>query len=208
MSEKKTALQAVMDGAKVSDRQARTALKQAVDRVTDLASVSEEKKEAIAHTAESAVHMAETQGSLFMASMAEGYVGEDKLKVGSVDVRAPAGLAGLGWGLYQMLRGNRAAGGHSLAIGNGLLGSLLASVGVKAGRTLREQKGAPAEPTATVTPLPQLEGVTALLSEPVPEVSIVEGPMREVLLTPEPESARRRRSRPPRHFTRAEPDED
>ena len=28
------------------------------------------------------VHTAETQGSLFLASMAEGYLGEDKLKIG------------------------------------------------------------------------------------------------------------------------------
>jgi len=134
---------------------------------------------------------------LFLASLAEGYFGADKLKLGSVDLRAPAGIAAMGFGLYETMSG-KASGGHALAIGNGVLGSWLASVATNAGRTLAEKRAAP-PPEPALTLIPAIQGPGAL---PEPEL---QGPMREVLLTPEaddiegwpqPRRRRRRRRRP------------
>jgi len=145
------------------------------------------------------LHSAETQGTLFLASMAEGYFGDEQLKVGGLDVRAPTALLLEGYGLYETLAG-RKGGGHALAIGNGMMGSWLASVAVKAGRTLREKRATPTQaqqpagqvpvqqgaqqPVLVMTPTAQgayqLEGPTG-----IPE-GILNGPVREVLLTPEP----------------------
>ena len=113
--------------------------------------------------------------------------------MGGLDLRAPTGLMLSGYGLYETLTGKK-GGGHALAIGNGLMGSWLASVGVNAGRTLAEKKGQPqvqqvqqqpqAQPQVIVTQgMPQPH----LLAGPsfIPEQTL-QGPVREVLLTPEP----------------------
>ena len=136
------------------------------------------------------LHTAETQGSLFLASMAEGYLGEEKLKLGSVDMRAPAALLATGYGLYQTMTGQQGAGAHVLALGNGLMGSWLASAARGAGRTLAEKKaGGGAAVVPQVQPaqvslqgLPMLSG-PSLLPDP-----FIQGPLRTVLLTP-PETA-------------------
>lgn len=176
---KQTALAAAMKGEKVSDRQAKSALGQAVTRITSLTRRANASKEAMTQTGSMVVHTAEMQGSLFLASMAEGYFGDEKLKIGAVDVRAPLAIAAQGFGLYDTMKGGKNGGAHVLALGNGLLGSWLASIGRKAGQTLASKKGA-----AGTTPalIPQLQGghpFQALLSEPA-----LSGPPREVVLTP------------------------
>jgi hypothetical protein len=98
------------------------------------------------------LHTAETQGSLFLASLAEGYLGEEKLKLGSVDLRAPVGLLAQGYGLYQTMTGQKGAGQHVLALGNGVMGSWLANVARNAGRTLAEKRAGNQAPAARAGP--------------------------------------------------------
>lgn len=186
-----SALNKAMNGDKVTDRQAKGALSQAVDKISSLTKRAQKSKEAMAETGAMVIHTAETQGSLFLSSMAEGYFGSDKLKIGAVDIRAPVGLLAQGYGLYEAMSGKGAAAGHALALGNGVMGSWLASVAVSAGRTLAEKRsgGAAPAPDLNVLPAPvQLtpSAVQGLLPPPPPVYDpVVQGPMREVLLTPE-----------------------
>ncbi len=184
-----TALQKALRGEKVTERQAQGALSQAVDRITSLTKRTDKAKEAITVTGGMVIHSAETQGTLFLASMAEGFFGKQKLELGGVDVRAPLAIVTQGYGIYEAMTGKR-GGGHALALGNGMMGSWLASVGIAAGQTLREKRNAPAQvaqqPAATVTPT--MQGTAELLSLPAPSLipePTLRGPMREVLLTPE-----------------------
>lgn len=184
-----TALHAAMKGESVTDRQAKSALGAAVDKIASLSKRAEKSKDAMLETGTQVIHTAETQGSLFLSSMAEGYLGTEKLKMGGVDVRAPVGLVAAGYGLYETMSGKK-TGGHALALGNGVLGSFLASIGIQAGRTLAEKRagGAPAPDVAalqapvTLTP----SSVQGLLPAPNPLADLeVQGALREVLLTPE-----------------------
>ena len=205
MATNTTALQAALKGDKVPERQTKSALGAAVTKIASLTRRAERSKEAMTETATAVVHTAETTGSLFLASLAEGYFGAEKLKLGSVDLRAPAGIAAVGFGLYETMSGKN-TGGHALAIGNGVLGSWLASVATNAGRTLAEKRqGSPPEPALTL--IPALQGL------PEPELR---GPLREVLLTPEHEALegdwppmprRRRRGRRPLFRREREPDD-
>jgi hypothetical protein len=185
-----TALSTAMKGGKVTERQAQSALGQAVTKIANLTKKAESSKEAMMETGTLVLHTAETQGSLFLASMAEGYLGEDKLKMGSVDVRAPVGLIAQGYGLYQTMSGQKGAGAHVLAIGNGVMGSWLATVARNAGRTLAEKKAgvgqAPVQPAA-VAPAPTaitMQGHPMLAGPSLLPEPLLAGPPREVLLTP------------------------
>lgn len=191
-SNNSSALAKAMNGDKVTDRQAKGALNQAVSKIASLTKRAQKSKEAMVETGSMVVHTAETQGSLFLSSMAEGYFGSDKLKIGAVDIRAPVGLLAQGYGLYEAMSGKSGTGGHALALGNGVMGSWLASVAVSAGKTLADKRagGAPApEPDVTSLPAPvQLtpSAVQGLLPPPPPIQDLeVQGPVREVLLTPE-----------------------
>lgn len=205
MTTKNTALSTAINGGKVSDKQAQSALGQAVDRITGLSKRAKEGKEAMVETGTMVLHTTETQGSLFLASLAEGYFGPDRLKVGAVDLRAPIGLLAQGYGLYETMAG-RKGGGHALALGNGVMGSWLASVAVNAGKLLAEKRAAQtpttpppvAEPVhAQLTVTPVMQGAPRALPAPtlIPEPHVA-GPVREVLLTEGEEVGRRR---PKRH---------
>ena len=180
-----SSLQKAVKGEKVTDRQAQGALSQAVSKISNLTKKAQKSKEAMAETGAMVIHTAETQGSLFLASMAEGYFGSDKLKVGNVDLRAPVGLLAQGYGLYETMSGKGNAGGHALALGNGVFGSWLASVAVNAGKTLAEKRGQPQAPQPQPTAIPQ---PTTMQGQGVPMLPepFMAGPVREVLLTPEP----------------------
>ena len=222
-----SALQTAMKkGAdKVPDRQTKGALGQAVDRISSLTRRADKTKAAVAQTGAKVVHTAETQGTLFLASMAEGYFGSDKLKIGGVDLRGPIAVAAQGYGLYESMSGK--GGGHSLAIGNGLMGSWLASVAVKAGQKLKDKgAAAPAPPTGMQGELPtqpttqptaqhalpavpqgiqgDVYGVvpTGVMPAPPEVVANLAGPVREVTLTPEPAAPSRTPNRDGR-FVRA-----
>lgn len=189
-----TELGKAMRGEKIEGRQAQNALGQAVNRLTNMTKRTDKTKEAIATTGSMVVHTAETQGTLFLASMAEGYLGSDKLKVGGLDLRAPVAVLAQGFGLYEAMSGKK-GGGHSLALGNGLMGSWLASVAVSAGQTLRDKRGG-AQPAANqpqvqqaqvVAVTPAMQGAPEMLALPAPSLipePSVRGPLREVLLTP------------------------
>ncbi len=180
-----SSLQKAVKGEKVTDRQAQGALSQAVSKISNLTKKAQKSKEAMAETGAMVIHTAETQGSLFLASMAEGYFGSDKLKVGNVDLRAPVGLLAQGYGLYETMSGKGNAGGHALALGNGVFGSWLASVAVNAGKTLAEKRGQPQAPQPQPAVIPQ---PTTMQGQGVPMLPepFMAGPVREVLLTPEP----------------------
>jgi len=213
-----TELEKAIKGEKVSDKQTKTALGQAIKKISTLSKKAEGSKLALKDTGSAVLATAETHGSLFLASMAEGYLGPDKIKVGAVDVRAPIALVGMGWGLYEVATGGP-GGAHALAVGNGLMGSWLASVATQAGRTLAEKKGggAPAE-TTPATPQPSIQG-ELLPPPPVPIQALpqpgVSGDFgedddaREVVLTPEAEveevHVRRRRPPKPRGRRRGRP---
>jgi len=197
-----TALQTAMQGGKVSDKAAQSALSQAVGRIANLTKKANTSKEAMVETGSLVVHTAETQGSLFLASMAEGYLGEEKMKLGSVDLRAPVGLLAQSYGLYQTMTGQRGAGSHVLALGNGVMGSWLANVARNAGKTLAEKRAGTQRPADM--PVVMVQGALpapSLIPEPT-----LSGPMREVLLTPERERRRVRRAR--RRFVRARRQDD
>jgi hypothetical protein len=200
-----TALQTAMKKGpdKVPDRQAKGALGQAVDKIASLTRRADKTKAAVAQTGAKVVHTAETQGSLFLASMAEGYFGGEKLKLGGVDVRGPVAIVAQGFGLYESMSGK--GGGHSLAIGNGLMGSWLASVAVKAGQKLKDGKSdAPPAPTGMQGELP---GITPTGVLPAPPQSVdLAGPVREVTLTPEPATPSRTTSSRDGRFVRARTD--
>lgn len=178
-------LQKAVKGEKVTDRQAQGALSQAVTKISSLTKKAQKSKEAMAETGAMVIHTAETQGSLFLASMAEGYFGSEKLKIGNVDLRAPVGLLAQGYGLYETMSGKGNAGGHALALGNGVFGSWLASVAVNAGKTLAEKRGQPQAPQPQPAAIPQ---PTTMQGQGVPMLPepFIAGPVREVLLTPEP----------------------
>src|SRR5690606_6527046 len=111
-----------------------------------------------------------------------------------------------GYGIYQTMTGQKGAGAHVLALGNGIMGSWLASVARGAGRTLAEKRaGGGARPGNVL-----IQGGHAMLPAPGLDASL-QGQMREVLLTPEPsahEDERRRRRRGGRgRFVRASGDD-
>lgn len=148
----KSALLQAMEGKDLSERQSQSALGEAMKQITSLTKRVSTNKETLAETGTNLAHSAETMGTVFMASMAEGYFGSEKLKVGGVDLRAPLGLAAQGYGLYEIMNG-RDSGGHALAMGNGLTGSWLAQLGRQAGEAVRESgekkaKGKTETPTA------------------------------------------------------------
>lgn len=158
----------------LSEGQSKNALGQALTKLKGLGTKAEIWKDNAMDAGSEVIQTAETQGTLFLACMAEGYFGEDKLTVG-VDVRPVVGTVATVFGLWDTLNGGKYGGKHFVAVGNGLIGSKIASVGLKAGRKL-------AEPAATTAvPAPTMQGAPAAAT---PGVG---GPLREVQLTPEPQ---------------------
>lgn len=201
-----TALQTALQGGKVSDKSAQSALGDAVSRISNLTKRANTTKEAMMETGTLVLHTAETQGSLFLASLAEGYLGEEKMKLGSLDLRAPIGLLAQGYGLYQTMTGQKGAGQHVLSIGTGVMGSWLATVGRNAGQTLAEKRAGnnappPAQPAYAPPPV-VLQG-TQFLPGPslLPEPTLA-GPVREVILTPDPDEVGRGGRHPMRQAVR------
>ena len=84
------------------------------------------------------IYAGETQGTVFVASFAEGYLGEEKMDVGPVDLRLAGGIASAGYGIYNVMTGK--GGEHALAVGNGLISTALSRVGRNAGKALAEKK--------------------------------------------------------------------
>ncbi len=189
-----SALQKAMNSSDLkgmSENQLRSALGQAMGKISSTQKIAKTMKENAGTAASHLLHTAETQGTLFLASMAEGHqIAKGKsLKLGPVDARLVTGIPLLAWGMTECLRGK--GGTHQLAIGNGLIGSAVASLGLQAGQALAEKRGAAPAPAAPA----QIEqdGLTLQLTPEAP----VQG-VREVLLHPATDTAGHRRRRIPR----------
>ncbi|MEQ1571366.1 MAG: hypothetical protein ABMA64_37405, partial [Myxococcota bacterium] len=95
-----TALSKALQGEKLPDKQQKGALAEAVDKIKNLGGRISRAREVSETVAEAVLHTAETQGTVFAASFAEGYFGEDRMDVGPVDLRLAGGLVVGGYGLY------------------------------------------------------------------------------------------------------------
>lgn len=178
-----SALGQVMGNAQGAAKQlpakVKNALEAAAAKSERLQSAVKKAKENSQATADLAIQIVEVEGALFVSSVAEGYLGPEKLQVGGVDLRLGLGLAGAGYGLYQEMSGDD--GSHAAALGAGVLGSFLASKGREVGERLRTEKGAktgaaanaPAAPAAPTAPT--MQG---------PAHRLPGGRLREVYLTP------------------------
>ena len=146
------ALAKVMNGEKIPDSQAKGALAAAASKLKSMGGRVGRMKELGEQVAEAVIATAETQGTVFAASFAEGYFGEEKMDLGPVDMRLGGGLVLGGYGVYQAMNGK--GGSHALAIGNGLLATGIGRIGRHAGKALAEKKAAPATPPPAQTPAP------------------------------------------------------
>ena len=215
-----TALEKAMGGAPLSEKQAQSALAQAVEKLGKEGGKLSKLKENMGNLGEALIHTGETQGTVFIASFAEGYLGEEKMDIGPVDLRLAGGIASAGYGIYNVMAGK--GGEHALAVGNGLISTALGRVGRNAGKALAEKRakekggnkadGAPAAEGAKATP----EGAKPTENKALPdgggENTRSEGDfgdlVRDIFLTPDGESTEGRRGgRPerakPSRFIRA-----
>lgn len=152
---------------------ARTDLDKAMARAESVDRRQKMSQEAMADAAASAVYAGETLATNFLASVAEGYLGNERMKLAGVDPRPVLGLSTMGYGVYRILT-RQAGGGHLLALGAGPMNSWASSLGVQAGQSAARRWGtpvaAPQVPTIQMT-APSVAG---------PQRA---GPQRQVLLT-------------------------
>ncbi len=176
------ALAKAMQGQKVGESQTKGALSQAVDKLKNLQGRIAGAKDKASAVGGVLLHTAEMQTTLFAGSFAEGYLGEDKMKVGPVDWRAGLGALGGAVGVYQVFTGSP-AGAHVLAASNGLLGAAVASFGRRAGQLMKEKKdgAAPAPPSAMQPGTPNAGAEPRALSNGAD----LAGQVRDIFLTPE-----------------------
>ena len=133
-----TALEKAMGGAPLSEKQAQSALAQAVEKLGKEGGKLSKLKENMGNLGEALIHTGETQGTVFIASFAEGYLGEEKMDIGPVDLRLAGGIASAGYGIYNVMTGK--GGEHALAVGNGRSSTALGRVGRNAGKALAEKR--------------------------------------------------------------------
>ena len=195
-------LQAAIEGKKIPDSKKNGVLAEALGKVKSMGGRFSKMKEVAEELGDAVIATAETQGVVFAASFAEGYLGEEKMDVGPVDVRTAGGLLLGGYGLYKTMSGK--GGAHALALGNGLLATGIGRMGRHAGKALAEKKAAPATPPAAAAPAPAAApataGVPQLAADDIGEIA------RMVRMTPgtEGESIEGRRRR--RHAREEEED--
>ena len=142
-----TVLSKAMNGEKVPDGQAKGALAVAVGKLKNFGGKFSKARAMSEAIADSVIATAETQGTVFAASFAEGYFGEEKMDLGPVDMRLGAGLVLGGYGLYKTM--NKKGGSHALALGNGLIATGIGRIGRHAGKALAEKKAAGTPPAQT-----------------------------------------------------------
>jgi hypothetical protein len=187
-------LQAAIEGKKIPDSKKNSVLAEALGKVKSMGGRFSKMKEVSEELADAVIATAETQGVVFAASFAEGYLGEEKMDIGPVDVRTAGGLLLGGYGLYKTMSGK--GGAHALALGNGLLATGIGRIGRHAGKALAEKKAAPATPPAPAAAAPApaapaTAGVPQLAADDIGEIA------RMVRMTPgtEGESIEGRRRR-------------
>jgi len=202
-----SALQKVMGGQELSDKQTKGALAEAVEKLGKEGGKLSKLKENMGNLGDAMITTGETQGTVFVASFAEGYLGEDKMDVGPVDLRLAGGVASAGYGLYNVMMGK--GGEHALAVGNGLLATAISRVGRNAGKALAEKRHPKEDKPSPVaeTPAP----AAAPGNKVLPAGDAAEGEIgdfvRDIFLTPDERTegrrgARAERSKPTR-FIRA-----
>ena len=199
-----TALAKAMDGKELSEKQAKGALSEALDKLTKGDGKLSKLKENMGNLGDAMIHTSETQGTVFVASFAEGYLGEEKMDIGPVDLRLAGGIASAGYGLYNVMTGH--GGEHALAVGNGLISTAIGRVGRNAGKALAEkrekdkgEKKAEAAPEAAPESKPadaKASGDKALPDggEPRHEGDFGDF-VRDIFLTPDGDAAEGRRER-------------
>lgn len=201
-----TALAKAMNGQDLSDRQMKGALAQAVQKLEREGGKLSKLKDNVGSLGDALIYTGETQGTVFVASFAEGYLGEEKMDVGPVDLRLAGGIVTAGYGFYNVMMGQ--GGEHALAVGNGLLATGIARVGRNAGKALAEKKdkgkaGGEEKPTAaTSTPSPDAQPKQVADNG----AEVTQGDfgelVRDIFLTPDgdaTEGRRGRAERPERH---------
>ncbi len=200
-------LQTAIQGGKVPEGKKSSVLAEALDKVKSVKSQLNRAKEMSETMADAVIATAETQGTVFVATFAEGYLGEEKMDIGPVDLRLGGGLLVGGYGLYQSMSGK--GGSHALAIGNGLLAAGIGRIGRHAGKALAEKKNAPATPPPAQTPgpaaAPATAGVPQLAADDIGEIA------RMVRMTPGTEGERvegRHHRRPHRRHREEEDSEE
>ena len=191
-----TALSKAMNGEKVSDGQAKGALAEAVGKLKNFGGRISRTAKLSEAIADAVIATAETQGTVFAASFAEGYFGEEKMDLGPIDMRLGAGLALGGYGLYKSMTGKGST--HALALGNGLMATGIGRIGRHAGKALAEKKNAPAAPPAAAA-APAAVPATAGVARPQLAADDIGEIARMVRMTPGTEGesieGRRRRQR-------------
>ena len=197
-----SALAKAMGGQELTERQTKGALAEAVEKLQREGGKLSKLKDNIGSLGDALVYTGETQGTVFVASFAEGYLGEEKMDVGPVDLRLAGGIVSAGYGFYNVMLGK--GGEHALAVGNGLLATGIARVGRNAGKALAEKRGnkdGAAAPQKQPDAAPQAEAPKQVTD------STKEGEaagdfgdlVRDIFLTPDEETgAARRGVRPPR----------
>ena len=133
-----SALQKAMSGQDLSDRQTKGALSEALDKLSREGGKLSKLKEHVGELSEALIYSGELQGTVFVSSFAEGYLGEEKMDIGPVDLRLAGGVLTSGYGFYNVMMGK--GGEHALAVGNGLLATGIGRVGRNAGKALAEKK--------------------------------------------------------------------
>ena len=133
-----SALAKAMNGQELSDKQTKGALSEALEKLGKEGGKLSKLKDNMGNVGDSLIHTGEMQGTVFIASFAEGYLGEEKMDIGPVDLRLAGGIASAGYGIYNVMAGK--GGEHALAVGNGLISTALGRVGRNAGKALAEKR--------------------------------------------------------------------
>jgi len=199
-------LNKAMTGEKIPDSQTKGALAQAVGKLKNFGGQISKARAMSEAIADSVIATAETQGTVFAASFAEGYFGEEKMDLGPVDMRLGAGLVLGGYGLYKTM--SKKGGSHALALGNGLMATGIGRIGRHAGKALAEKKASGATPPAVpaAAPAPATAGEPAarqIAADDIGEIA------RMVRMTPgtEGDAALEGRRHPHRRRQREEEEE-
>lgn len=129
-----TALQKAAEGKPLSDKAAKTALGEAIDKMASMKKKVGEAKETMDVAGRVVLNSAINASTLFGSSFASGALGEKWMKPGNVvDVRPVAAAAASAFSLYSLVTGGN-YGDVSMSIANGVGGSWLAEVAQGAGK--------------------------------------------------------------------------
>ena len=110
-----TALAKAISGQDLSDRQTKGALTEALEKLGKEGGKLSKLKNNMGAMGDALIYAAETQGTVFVSSFVEGYVGEEKMDVGPVDLRLAGGVVTSAYGFYNVMMGK--GGEHPICCG-------------------------------------------------------------------------------------------